>query len=58
MSPNDALTKIVDAPPLNAVADPLRNAVLAAYEAAGPATQDQPVFDVRERSGNIEVKGR
>ena len=39
MSPNDALTKIVDAPPLNAVADPLRNAVLAAYDAAGPAGQ-------------------
>jgi nitrite reductase/ring-hydroxylating ferredoxin subunit len=24
----------------------------------GPATQDQPVFEVRERGGNIEVKGR
>jgi nitrite reductase/ring-hydroxylating ferredoxin subunit/uncharacterized membrane protein len=24
----------------------------------GPATQNQPAFDVRERDGNIEVKGR
>jgi nitrite reductase/ring-hydroxylating ferredoxin subunit/uncharacterized membrane protein len=39
MANTDALTQIVDYPPLDAVADPLSKAVRGAYEAAGPIGQ-------------------
>jgi nitrite reductase/ring-hydroxylating ferredoxin subunit/uncharacterized membrane protein len=39
MANTDALTQIVDYPPLDAVADPLSKAVRGAYESAGPIGQ-------------------
>jgi len=77
----NTLTRVVDNPAIDRVAEPLSKAVRDAYGAAGPAgrqaknalhgvwlghgrvingpaTQNQPVLDVRERDGQIEVRGR